>query len=191
MKSKGVLAELKHHIPFTATATLIAIILVIIFRYTNTEPAFEIIHPAHIFASAIVTSAIFYKYKPKFFQALLIGLTGSIIIGTFSDIIFPYLGGLIFQLNTSLHLSIIEEPLTILGVALAGCLFGITTKYTKVPHLIHVLLSVFASLFYIIAFSTHLNFINFTASFFIVFVAVLIPCCISDIIYPMLFVRKK
>jgi len=191
-----ILKELKHHIPFTALATLLAIILTIILYLNNITfsqigSLFNIIHPIHILVSAIVTSAIFFKYKKSIPLALLTGLTGAIIIGSFSDIILPYLGGLLFQIKLSFHLPLIEKPILILSSAIIGSLVGISTKLTKLPHFFHVLLSVFASLFYLLAFSTALTIPYLIAIFFVVFIAVIVFCCLSDIIYPLLFINKK
>jgi len=192
--TKTILSELKNHIPFTFLATLIAVILVgIIYKESIliSESFFYIIHPLHLFVSAIVSAAIFYKYKNNFIQALLIGITGAMIIGSLSDIILPYLGASLFQLEISFHLSLIEKPILILSTVIIGSFVGIITKFTKTPHFIHVFLSVFASLLYLLAFSISLNFIQLIAMFFIVFIAVLVPCCISDIIFPLLFVKRK
>ncbi len=189
----NLLKELKHHIPFTLSAAIIAVIIVIILylsKFSMSETAFEILHPMHLFVSAIVTSALFYLYKPKIFQALLVGISGSIIIGSLSDIIFPYLGGLILNINPTIHLPLIESPILILSMSALGSIVGISTKITKMPHFIHILLSVFASLFYLLAFS-QFSIIKFIGIFVIVFVAVIIPCCISDIIYPMLFIKNQ
>lgn len=195
MNSKKIIHELKEHVPFTALATLIAIIITIgIVYWVKTdisEESFHILHPLHILASAIVTSGIFYKYKKNFIQALLIGITGAIIIGSISDIIFPYLGGLIFQLEMEFHLPIIENTFVILFPAIAGSILGISFKITKSPHFIHIFLSVFASLFYLLAFSEGFRTLYFLGAFFIVFIAVIIPCCLSDIIFPLLFIKKR
>lgn len=191
MNPKEVLIELKEHIPFTFIATALAIIIVIIFKNIQSETLFHILHPAHLFFSAIVTSGIYYKYKKNIFNAFLIGLTGSIIIGTLSDILFPYLGGILFNLKTHFHLALIEEPVIILSSAVVGTIIGISTKITKIPHFFHVFLSIFASLFYLLAFSTIFTLINFILAFAIVFMAVLIPCCISDIIFPLIFIKNE
>jgi glucose-6-phosphate-specific signal transduction histidine kinase len=192
---KQTLHELKHHTPFTIIATAIAILVVIFVKYLlNKNPSevlFEILHPAHIFVSAIATSAMFYKYKKNFFQAILIGISGAILIGSISDVIFPYLGALIFNLEPEFHLPIIEEPLIILSVSLIGTFIGAKTKLTKIPHTSHVFLSVFASLFYLTAFSNLFTILNFTIGFLIVFVSVIIPCCLSDIVFPFLFLGEK
>jgi hypothetical protein len=99
---KGIIRkELKHHIPFTALATVIAILVVLVFlilKIDFSETLFEILHPAHVIFSAFATSAIFFRYKKSITKALLVGITGAIIIGSLSDIIFPWLGATL--LNT-------------------------------------------------------------------------------------------
>jgi hypothetical protein len=194
-KIKELLHELKHHAPFTAGAVIVATGLVLLIQYilgkSISQPIFEILHPLHIIASSIVTAGIFHKYKSKIIPALLVGISGAIILGSLSDIIFPWLGGNLLTLKTSFHLPLIEMPLVILGFALIGSFIGISTKITKIPHFAHVGLSVFASLFYLLAFSPIFNTTYFVEVFIIVFIAVIIPCCVSDILYPFFFLGKK
>jgi len=195
MRTKEILHELKHHLPFTAFATISAIILIIFLQYLFqkqiSEDLFEIFHPLHVMASSIVTAGIFYKYKPKLISALLVGMAGSIIIGSLSDIILPWIGGNLLGLGTSFHLLLIEKPVFILLSALIGSSIGISTKITKMPHFIHVFLSVFASLFYLLAFSLNFSLVHFIGAFLIVFIAVIIPCCISDLLFPFFFLKEK
>ena len=90
--------------------------------------------------------------------------------------------------DRGLHIGFIEKwwlvnPLAILGVAIAY--FRPSTKF---PHAGHVLLSTWASLFHIImATGDTLSWLSYIAVFIFLFVAVLIPCCVSDIIFPLLF----
>jgi hypothetical protein len=192
---KGLLHELEHHAPFTIIATILAIVIAVglkyIFSASFEEGAFEILHPLHVIVSALVSAGIFYKYKPKIIPAVLVGIISAIVIGSLSDVIFPFLGGAIFGLQTHFHLPIIENPLMILGSALIGGIIGIATKITKIPHLLHVGISVFASLFYLLAFSTTQSIIGFILAIIIIFIAVIIPCCISDILLPFFFLGKK
>ena len=194
-KIKEFVHELRHHLPFTALATAIAIIIAILFvsflKQNISEAIFEVIHPLHVVASAIVTSAIFYKYKKNIFQAMLVGVFGAIIIGSISDIIFPYLGGELLQLDMHFHLPLIEHPIIIILSALIGAAIGILTGLTKIPHIVHVGLSVFASIFYLIAFSTSMSLIYLIGIFVVVVVAVIIPCCTSDVLFPFFFLGKK
>lgn len=191
IKFKQITNELKHHAPFTATATLVAVLVVVFFvyllEYSVSEEVFHVFHYSHLFVSAVVTAGVFFKYRPRFFLSLMIGITGAVFIGSLSDILFPFLISSLLGLETHFHLPLIEESIPVLFFALLGSLFGIVTKTTETPHFIHVFLSVFASLFYLLVFSS--AFIN--VAFFIVFIAVIIPCCLSDIIYPLLFVSSN
>ena len=191
-KSGELIHELKHHLPFTLTATIIAIIISLTFYKSNLpQTLFEIIHPLHILVSAFATSTMFYKYQKNKLSAILVGIAGAIIVGSLSDIIFPYLGALIFQFNIQFHLPLIEKPTTILLTALIGTIIGISSKQTRAPHSLHVFLSVFASLTYLIAFSHNINFLFLILSLIIVTIAVIIPCCVSDILFPFFFLREK
>ncbi|MFH1552217.1 MAG: hypothetical protein ABID83_01070, partial [Candidatus Omnitrophota bacterium] len=59
-------------------------------------------------------------------------------------------------------------------------------------HAGHVLISTWASLFHIImAAGKSLGLFFYVAVFLFLFLAVWVPCCISDIVFPLLFVRKK
>jgi hypothetical protein len=195
MTSDKILKELKEHAPFTFFATLIAVFLIVIIKFyflkDIPESWFHIMHPGHVFVSALVSAAIFYKYKKNIFYSLIIGISISVIIGSTSDILIPWLGGIIFNLETSFHLPLIEETFLIISTALLGSILGIITKISKEPHFLHVFISVFASLFYLTSFSHNLSYIEFILMILIVFVAVLIPCCMSDIVFPVLLSKTK
>ncbi|UCD03588.1 MAG: hypothetical protein JSW73_03550 [Candidatus Woesearchaeota archaeon] len=197
LSENKILHELKEHIPFAIFATLIAFILVAgwyslsesTFLSYNVE-SFEIFHYAHIFFSSIVSAAIFYKYKNKFAQALVVGVFSTIIICMLSDIIFPYLGGLIMRFDMHFHLTVIEEPIPVFAIAIIGSLIGIKKKVTKIPHFFHVFLSTFASLFYLVVFGPIITLTSAIGIIVIVAFSVVIPCCLSDIVLPLTFVKR-
>lgn len=191
-----ILEELKEHLPFTALATLISMIIAVFFLIKQdflnySLSLFYIFHPAHLFFSSIVSTAIFYNYKKKIIQSLLFGVFIALVIGSLSDIIFPYLGSLIFKIPTEFHLPEIESPLLIFGVSIAGAIVGIIFKKTKVPHFLHIFISIFASLLYIFAYSTNFNWLTIFLIFIITIIAVTVPCCLSDIVLPIMFSRDK
>jgi len=192
---KQIFYELKGHAPFTALATIIAILSVILIVYflekVISKETFHFFHFLHVAASAMVTAGIFYKYRPRVIPALLVGIFGAIIIGSLSDVVFPYLGWVLLNLEIHFHLPLLEETLLVLFTALLGSSAGILTKVTKSPHLIHVFLSVFASLLYLLAFAPLFAPLYFIAAFLVVFMAVIIPCCLSDIVFPFVFMRPK
>ncbi len=196
-KGDTILEELKHHLPFTLIASLLAGIFVAIFYLINRDyfigvvsGLFEIMHPAHVLVSAMATAAIYWKYNKSVAKIILVGISGAIFIGSLSDILFPWIAGNLFSLNTSFHLPIIEEPFLIIGVALIGSLAGMYWGLFKFSHPIHVFLSVFASLFYLLAFSVEISALVVLLISILVFLAVYIPCCISDIVFPIFFIKK-
>jgi len=190
-KIKQVFYELKQHAPFTALATAVAILIAFVVLYffekTISEEGFHLFHFLHVIASATVTAGIFYKYKPRIVPALLIGILGAIIIGSISDVVFPYFGWVSLNIDIHFHLPLIEKTVLVLLSALVGSLAGILIRTTKCPHFIHVFFSVFASLFYLLSFTLVFSPSYFIAAFFVVFAAVIIPCCLSDIVFPFFF----
>lgn len=191
-----IVEELKEHWPFALGASLVAAILSgILYNHATfisaIEGLFEIFHPVHVLFSAAATTAIYYKYRKTVIPGILIGVIGAILIGTISDVLLPWIAGNMFSLHTHLHLPIFEEPLLIVGVGIVGAFIGIYWKIFNLSHSIHVFLSVFASLFYLLAFSASMGFWTILAISLVVFFTVFIPCCISDIVFPLWFVRSK
>jgi hypothetical protein len=194
--------ELKHHVPFTASGAATGIILMMIIVFADALPQvsqssytiFYILHPAHVAMSALVTTAIYKKYGgSSIWKVILIGYFGSISIATLSDSVIPYLGETLLGLeNRGIHIGFIEEPLLTNPAAFIGIAIGYRKPATKFPHYGHVLLSTWASLFHIImALGETVNWVIFPTIFAFLFLAVWLPCCTSDIVFPLLFVREK
>jgi hypothetical protein len=204
---KQIVKELKEHVPFTAMGTLSGILIMLIIIFTNviprvSEATFEILHPLHVVLSALVTTAMYRKYgHQKIWAAVLIGYFGSIGIATLSDAVIPYLGGALLGLKIEFHIPFMEtEKIPYIGIevwkiinsaALIGIIIGYFKPKTKIPHLGHVFLSTWASLFYFTAFSVAHWLPLLPLVFLFLFLAVWIPCCVSDIVFPLLFTRKK
>ena len=188
--------ELKEHVPFTALGALtgIAIMVIVVLGdapHHVSHTIFHALHPVHVLLSALVTTAMYMRYKKgKAWAAILIGWTGSIGIATISDAMIPYLGGNLLHAQMEFHVPFIEEWWINL-FALAGIAIGYWRQTTKIPHFGHVLLSTWASLFYIVAFGVADWIPLLPFIFLILFVAVWLPCCLSDIIYPLLFLGKE
>lgn len=193
-----ILKELKHHAPFTFFGAISGIVIMLLFYKIPamlSSQIFYVLHPMHVILSALVTASMYKKYSKKVNPLILIfiGYMGSVGIATLSDSIIPYIGEIMLNLpNPGLHLGFIEKwwlvnPLAFLGIAIAY--FNPTTKF---PHAGHVLLSTWASLFHIIiALGGTISPILTIIIFIFLFIAVLIPCCLSDIIFPLLFIKGK
>jgi hypothetical protein len=197
MQHKKLYYEIIEHAPFTAFASILAVAIVFtIFFFKQSliptiSSSFETIHELHIIIAAIVSSALFYKYKKNIPLAMAVGLVSSIAIGSLSDVIFPYLGSTLLNLKPEFHLPLLESPITILAMALLGCILGIIFKISKFPHALHIFISTFASLLYITKYTISLTPIYFIGILIITFIAVIVPCCLGDIVLPILLNAKK
>lgn len=93
--------------------------------------------------------------------------------------------------RSRIHLGFIEDWYLVNPAALLGVLIAYLWPRTKFPHAGHVLISTWASSFHVLM-NTHreLTPVMFLGIFIVLFIAVWLPCCVSDIIFPLLFVRS-
>jgi len=190
---RTIVRQLRIHAPFTAFGAVTGIVImatVVHFEVPRTISMrlFWTLHPIHVLLSALVTA---YRLHGKggLWQTLLIGYFGSVGIATLSDCIIPYVGEVLLNLpHREIHLGVFERwwlvnPLAAVGIALAYF-----RPRTKFPHAGHVLLSTWASLFHItMAIGTHVDGVMLVLIAAFLFLAVWIPCCMSAIVFPLLF----
>jgi hypothetical protein len=160
-----------------------------------------------------------HRKASSFLVILVIGYVGSVGIATLSDCIVPYLGESVLgvavpthaALHTlgeegdghvddevqeehthkhPLHLGFIEEWYLVNPAALVGVILAYVWPRTKIPHAMHVLVSTWASASYLLMSSPEEFGLSMLLGMFVVlFAAVWLPCCVSDIVFPTLFLR--
>lgn len=198
-----ILVELEHHAPFTIFGAATGIAVMFLCQNLSNQAAyniFYIFHPIHVLLSALVTAVMYKKYqcdkdhrKCNVITLLFVGYVGSVGIATLSDSLIPYLAEAMLGLpNKGIHLGFIEKWWLVNPLAIAGITLAYLKPSTKFPHAAHVLLSTWASLFHIIMATGggNLSFLSYIVIFIFLFFAVWFPCCLSDIIFPLLFVSK-
>ena len=202
-KFRQISVELKRHAPFTILGAASGIFIMILFRGISPRIAhnvFYTLHPIHVVLSALVTASMYEIHKCgkaggkcNLWLLLGIGYAGSVGIATISDSLIPYLGETLLHMpNRSIHIGFIEKWWLINPLAIAGVAIAYFMPSTKIPHYGHVLLSTWASLFHIImATGEEISLFLYVILFFFLFIAVWIPCCISDIVFPLLFVKES
>ncbi|MFC1943106.1 hypothetical protein ACFLWO_00790 [Chloroflexota bacterium] len=204
---RRIVSELRHHVHFTALGAVSGITIMLIIVLTNvpspvSQTAFYTLHPLHVVFSAMATTAMYRKYSNrKIWAAVLIGYSGSIGLATLSDAIIPYLGGALLGVEIGFHVPFIDtDKMPFIGIetwklvnsaALVGIIIGHLRPATKLPHLGHVFLSTWASLFYFTAFGIAHWLPLLPFIFLFLFLAVWLPCCISDVVFPLLFTREQ
>lgn len=187
--------ELAAHAPFTGFGTITGIVIMaFMFRFEVqpdiSESLFWVFHPLHVLVSAWATTAMYRLHVDRSIgRLILIGYLGSVGIATLSDSVIPYVGELLLDLpNKGLHIGAIEKWWLVNPLVAAGILLGRFYPTTRFPHTAHVLLSTWASLFHMtMAASAQLDVITLVLIATFLFLAVWIPCCTSDIVFPLLF----
>ena len=195
---RQIVKELRRHAPYTLLGALTEIVIMIIFcrlPFRVSYNIFYVLHPVHIILSALTTSAMWKLHTDRYnlWVMLLIGYIGTICIASLSDSIIPYLGEVLLNLpNRGVHIGFIEKWWLVNPMALLGVAIAYFWPKTEFPHFGHVLISTWASLFHIImAMGEMVSFGFYIIIFLFLFFAVWIPCCSSDIVFPLLFVKER
>ncbi len=199
---REITSELRRHIPFTIIGAATGIVLVVIFVATDSlqsvaavsPTVFYTLHPVHVVLSAAATTAMYRKHSGGgLWRAVVIGYVGSVGIATLSDSVVPYLGETLLSLpHAEAHIGFIERWWLVNPAALIGIAAGSWKPFTKVPHAGHVLISTWASLFHVImALGATVAWLQFVAIFAFLFLAVWLPVCLSDIVFPLIFARGQ
>ena len=206
VRLKHVFSELKEHLPFTVVSSVVALVIVGIMtalEFTlkediitqGSQNLFHIFHPVHMLFSATATTAMFWRHEKRVVKAVIVGFLGSVLICGVSDVIIPFCSGFALNKSFDFHLCIAEHPLIILPFVVIGIFIGLVAmekveKTTFFSHAGHVFTSSMASMLYLISFGLA-DWFNYVGGVFIIItIAVIIPCCTSDIVYPLLLIKK-
>lgn len=195
--ARQVLRELKAHAPFTMFGAVLGVGFMLLFRNLSAQAEYKlfyIFHPAHVVLSAIVTASLFrlHERTRSFVIVLLVGYFGSIGIATLSDSIIPFFGESVLGIAIpEAHIGFIEKWYIVNPAAFLGVFIAYFLPRTKLPHAGHVLISTWASSMHVMM-NLHdkITTLTMIGFFMVLFVAVWVPCCVSDIIFPMLFVKS-
>ncbi|MFA5139821.1 MAG: hypothetical protein WC728_11375 [Elusimicrobiota bacterium] len=193
-----ILHELRDHAPFTLFGAATGIVIMLLCRnlpHDVSHKIFYILHPAHVLLGALVTSSMYEKHAEgaSLWALLGIGFVGAVGLATLSDSLLPYLCEAALGMpERELHVGCMEKWWLVNPIALIGLAIAYYRPITKLPHSGHVLVSTWASLFHILmALGTmELSIPKLLFVFVSLFVAVWLPCCFSDIVFPLLFVRS-
>ncbi|MDI6742040.1 MAG: hypothetical protein QMD11_04795 [Smithella sp.] len=199
MKAGAIAAELKIHAPFTAFGTVTGIIIMAAFIQFKVSREFSYalfwtFHPLHVLVSALVTTAMYRSHSSGgLWRTLVIGYVGSVGIATLSDSLIPFAGEWLLNMpHREIHLGFIEKWWLVNPLAFAGIAIGYLFPTTKFPHATHVFLSTWASLFHMMmAMSTSIDVVTLILAAFFLFLAVWVPCCTSDIVFPLLWIKNN
>jgi len=207
-RAKYIFVELAHHLPYSIFGVVAAMIMMGLLTFMaqiagaeaqlapSSQQLFHIFHPSHVLFSAVATTAMFWKHdEHKLLKAVVIGFAGSVGVCGVSDIIIPFVGGKLLGYPMHWHLCLINEPMLVYPFAALGVVAGLMVtktfeRSTEYSHAVHVFLSSAASILFLIGFGWTGWMEAVAAVFFITVFAVMMPCCLSDIVFPMLCTHR-
>lgn len=198
--------ELLEHLPFTVFSVAAGMVILGLLTYgtigaerevveRGTRSLFHVFHPFHVLLSTVTTTAMFWRHERRWLKAIIVGVIGAVGICGISDIFLPYIAGFLVGVQMHLHICVIEHPLLILTYVAVGLVLGFalprtTHKGTIFSHSAHVLVSSMASLLYLVSFGLH-DWVAVGGMVLIyMVVAVILPCCTSDIVFPLLLTSE-
>lgn len=200
---RSISRELSRHLPYSLAAVLAALGLLLLLTSVGKISLFQVVasyhffHPVHLLLSAGATTAMFWQHDRKAWKAVLVGFAGTIPVCSFGDILLPFLGGVAVGAPMELHICVWEEPFLVFPAVLLGVLGGIAGaewvhRSTLYSHAGHVLVSSLASTLYLVSYGYLLDRWVWELGWILptLLLAVMVPCCFSDIVFPLLFVRK-
>jgi len=207
-KLRYVLVELGYHLPYSIFGITVGLIAMgilsffaILMRAESLLPAasselFHVFHPAHVLISAVATTAMFWKHEKRILKAAVIGFVGSVTLCAISDIFLPIIGGTILSSEMLVHICALKEPGLVFPFAVIGVTAGLLItksfeKSTQYSHSAHVFVSSAASILYLLGFGLTDWIHSIGAVFLVIIVAVMIPCCASDIVFPLACVHRN
>jgi hypothetical protein len=200
---RKVVGELRHHVPFTLFGTVVGVgvMLAVVLGGVPghvSHKLFYSFHPLHVLFSAMATAGMYTLHgRRNLLLVLVVGYVGAIGIATLSDSLIPYAGEALLGIHGighdghahegGAHIGFIEKWWLVNPLAIAGVLIGYWRPHTKIPHALHVLLSMAASLFHVtMNLGGQIDVVTALVIAAFLFLAVWVPCCTSDIVFPLL-----
>lgn len=199
MKAGVIASELKLHAPFTMFGTVTGIVIMAIFVHFAipreiSSGLFWTLHPLHVLISALVTTAMYRIHSgERIWRTVVIGYFGSVGIATLSDSLMPFAGEWLLEMpHRGVHMGFIEKWWLVNPLAFTGIAIAYFWPKTKISHAGHVFLSTWASLFHILMAMGSIPDVSTTVLIALfLFLAVWVPCCTSDIVFPLLWIKNN
>lgn len=198
MMSHSIGRELKEHLPFSVAATAAGLVVAgLLCRFVSeSDPrmleVFHLFHPVHMLLSAAATTAMFRAHGGSVVGAAVVGAIGAVVVCGASDILIPHASLSLLGVEAEMHACLVEEPVMVLAFAFMGVVIGMLASQgdhrhgTVLSHSLHVFVSAMASILYIAGSYGGTEWIgHITAVFLFSVVAVIVPCCLSDILFPL------
>lgn len=206
----GMFSELVEHFPYAVFSVALGIIGATIMHYFSlSTPIFMVrngsfllfhaFHYVHIVFAATGAIITFFRFSHNYLKGIIVSTISTLFFCVLSDILLPYLAG--YALGAHMHLHICFNELNnVVPFLVIGLLNGLVLNqhsherqhfYSVWSHFAHIFVSSMASLFYMISNGCDQWSNQMGPIFFLLILAVVIPCTFSDVVVPMFFAQDK
>ena len=205
-------SELLHHFPYAIMSLALGFIVLSFLHvcaFHGVEPRmaakgarvlFHSFHFLHIMFAISGSLVMFLRFSSDAIKGALVSIISSLFFCTISDVIVPYLSGILLGVPMRFHICLFSEIHNILPFIVVGILNGIVVGrhgahvkgvYVLGSHFSHILISALASLSYLISEGLYSWHHEMGVLFIYQVIGVLIPCTLADVVVPLFFAKAR
>jgi len=206
----SLMSELVCHLPYAIFSVAFSLVILSFTTYltwnmkdplllsSGASVLFHSFHFLHIVFAATGTLIAFFRYSQNVLLGLIVAVFTTMIFCTTSDAILPYIGGNLLGVDMHFHLCFLSELRNVIPFLIVGLINGIvmgkyhrtnSSFYSVFSHFFHILISSFASTFYLVSHGMLQWYTSIGMVFLFLVIAVVIPCTLSDVVIPIAAAR--
>lgn len=203
--------EIMSHMPYAILSVALSLIgaaFMSFFTYgadpqmlhEGTHTLFHAFHFLHIVFAATGAMITFFRFSKDIVRGFIVCTISTVVFCILSDVLFPYISGVLLGADMDLHICFVSELTNVVPFLLVGLLNGwvlhknkngLQSYYSVWAHFMHILVSAFASLIYMIGNGFDEWYLYFGPIFILMIIAVVVPCTMSDLVVPIAFSGAK
>lgn len=212
--SHSIREEVICHIPYTGFSLAFAFAFLAILNFVSlvsfaTMPEqihqgyhtlFHAFHYLHIIVAVAGAMITFFRFSNNLLLGFLVAVLAPTFFCILSDILLPTVAGLILGVHMCMHVCFFDlwDTINMAAFMLIGVVCGAALLHHEESlklfalrsHFMHIFVSCLASLFYIVAHGFDQWYNAMGILFVFLFIAVIIPCTLSDVVVPLYCARN-
>jgi len=202
--------ELACHLPYAVFSVAFSLIVLSLLTFIGIDKdvyrlrcvwdqLFHNFHFVHIVFASIGTLITFFRFSNNVLKGLIVGFFSASTFCILSDIVIPYIGGVMLGVPMKLHVCFTTELHNILPFLLVGLFTGVVMRshtaqdksyFSLWSHFTHIFVSSLASSFYMVSHGFYDWESQIGYVFLVLILAVVIPCTLSDVVVPLFFANS-
>jgi hypothetical protein len=207
--------ELACHLPYAAFSLAVGFVIISFMHFIallsdahstiwhkGYHVLFHSFHYLHLIFAVTGTLVTYFRFARSLITGIIISLIFPAIFCTLSDVALPSLASNILGVSMQLHICFfkIHDLLNLLPFMIMGLITGLALRrhsesalmfLSLGSHFVHILISSLAAIFYVVSNGFYAWPKSMGLLFFLLVLAVVIPCTLSDIVIPMYFARYQ